>query len=404
MIVIVGAGPTGAVLALLLVQRGIQVKLIEASRDFKRLFRGEGLMPSGLDALEQIGLLELLSDLPHQTIDAWDFLLSGKRLFCVDEPIEPDGRPCTTVSQPHLLSAIIEQAQTYPGFEFIQGEPVRDLVKDGVRGAYPKGNRVSGVRLACGREITANLVIASDGRNSVIRKLAGLDLKKLQNNIDILWFKLDSGELASKNTFYSILQGRDSFGLFRASSGQLHIGWGLHADDNYDVKDIDWADKLAATSPPWLAEHILTHRASLTKPMLLSVVVGRCDRWSIPGLLLLGDAVHPMSPIRAQGINMAFRDAIVAANHLVPVLNKEVSGDRIDAVLPSIQREREPEIIRIQKLQAQEMAQAELLHGSPFIRWGARTFTPIIRPAIRASWLRRQKQLRQGVTKVRLVV
>ena len=438
MIVIVGAGSTGAVLALLLVQRGIQVKLIEASRDFKRLFRGEGLMPSGLDALEQIGLFELLADLPHQTIDAWDFLLSGKRLFCVDEPIEPNGRHCTTVSQPHLLSAIIEQAQTYPQFEFIQGEPVRDLLKDGDKpngqGVSPDREglsaepasavykprrltttgdatasraslRISGVRLASGREINASLVIASDGRNSVIRKQAGLDLKRLQNNIDILWFKLDSGTLAkSKNTFYSILQGRDSFGLFRASSGQLHIGWGLHADDNYDVKDIDWADKLAATSPPWLAEHILTHRDSLTKPMLLSVVVGRCDRWSIPGLLLLGDAVHPMSPIRAQGINMAFRDAIVAANHLVPVLNSEVSGDRIDAVLPSIQQEREPEIIRIQKLQAQEMAQAELLHGSGFIRWGAKTFTPIIRPAIRASWLRRQKQLRQGVTKVRLTV
>ena len=397
MIVIVGAGPTGAVLALLLVQRGIQVKLIEASRDFKRLFRGEGLMPSGLDALEQIGLFELLADLPHQTIDAWDFLLSGKRLFCVDEPIKPNGRHCTTVSQPHLLSAIIKQAQAYSGFEFIQGEPVRDLVKN--------GDRVNGVKLASGREITTDLVIASDGRNSVIRKQADLDLKKLQNNIDILWFKLDSGELAkTKNTFYSILKGRDSFGLFRASSGQLHIGWGLYADDNYDVRDVDWAAKLAATSPPWLAEHILTHRASLTKPMLLSVVVGRCDRWDLPGLLLLGDAVHPMSPIRAQGINMAFRDAIVAANHLVPVLNSEVSGDRIDAVLPLIQREREPEIIRIQKLQAQEMAQAELLHGSAFVRWGARTFTPIIRPVIRASWLRRQKQLRQGVTKVRLTV
>ena len=397
MIVIVGAGPTGAVMALLLVQRGIEVKLIEASRDFKRLFRGEGLMPSGLDALEQIGLFELLADLPHQTIDAWDFVLSGKRLFCVDESIEPNGRHCTTVSQPHLLSAIIEQAQTYPGFELIQGEAVRDLLRHGVR--------ISGVRLASGREITANLVIASDGRNSNIRKQAGLDLKRLQNKLDILWFKLDSGTLAkSKNTFYSILKGRDSFGLFRASSGQLHIGWGLHADDNYEVGDINWTDKLAATSPPWLAEHILAHQASLTKPMLLSVVVGRCDRWWIPGLLLLGDAVHPMSPIRAQGINMAFRDAIVAANHLVPVLNSEVSGDRIDAVLPLIQQEREPEIIRIQKLQAQEMAQAELLHGSAFVRWGAKTFTPIIRPVIRASWLRRQKQLRQGVTKVRLVV
>ncbi|MEM9508680.1 MAG: FAD-dependent monooxygenase, partial [Cyanobacteria bacterium P01_E01_bin.35] len=390
-VVIVGAGPTGAVMALLLVRQGIQVKLIEASRDFKRQFRGEGLMPSGLDALDQIGLLKLLADIPHQTIDAWEFLLSHRNLFEVKEPLETNGRHCTTVSQPHLLEEIIKEAETHSQFEFIQGQAVQDILL--------ASGRVAGVKLNSGTEIKADLVIAVDGRNSVIRNKAGINLTKLQNKIDILWFKLNSGELAkSPNVFYSIIQGQDAFGLFRASSGQLHIGWGLHADDNYDWKKLDWAAKLAATSPAWLAKHIITHRDSLTKPILLSVVVGRCDRWSIPGLLLLGDAVHPMSPIRAQGINMAFRDAIIAANHLVPLLSQaEVNPVQIDAILPLIQQEREPEIIRIQQLQAQEMAQAELLHNSAFVRWGAKTFAPIIRPVVKASWLRRQKQMRQGV-------
>ncbi len=393
-VIIVGAGPTGAVLALLLARKGIEVKLIEASRDFKRQFRGEGLMPSGLDALEQIGLLQLLPNIPHQTIDAWDFLLANRSLFQVEEPIEPKGRKCTTVSQPHLLAIIMQQAEKFPQFEFIQGEPVQDILFN--------SGRVCGVKLSSGTEITAELIIAADGRNSVMRKKAGINLTKHKNSLNILWFKLDSGILLkSKNTFYSIIKGKDSFGLFRASSGQLHIGWGVHEDDRDYEKRIDWVEKLIATSPPWLAEHIEQHQDSLTKPLLLSVVVGLCDRWSIPGLLLLGDAVHPMSPIRAQGINMAFRDAIVAANHLVPLLQKsEVNFSHIDTVLTLIQQEREPEIVCIQKLQSQEMAQAELLHKSAFIRWGARTFAPIIRPGIKASWLRRQKQLRQGVTKV----
>lgn len=393
-VIIVGAGPTGAVLALMLVKKGIKVKLIEASRDFKRQFRGEGLMPSGLDALEQMDLLKLLSNVPHRTIDGWEFLLSKRSLFKVNEPIEATGSCTTVVSQPHLLEAIIQQAQTHPQFEFIQGEAVQDLLLT--------DNRVCGVKLASGTEINADLVIGADGRNSLIRQKAGIDLTKLHSSINILWFKLDSGTLSrSSNIFYSIIQGQDAFGLFRASSGQLHLGWGLHADDNYDWKSVNWVEKLAATSPPWLAEHILKHQASLTKPMLLSVVVGRCDRWSIPGLLLLGDAVHPMSPIRAQGINMAFRDAIVAANHLVPILSNSAANlSQIDAVLPLIQLEREPEIIRIQQLQAQEMGQAELLHNSAFVRWGAQTFAPIISPGIKYSWLKRQKQLRQGVTKV----
>ena len=397
-IVIIGSGPTGATLALLLVEQRIEVKLIEASRNFERLFRGEGLMPSGLNALEQIGLLKLLTDIPHQSIDRWDFLLSGKSLFSVDEPIETNGKPCTTVSQPHLLTKIIDRARTYPQFEFIQGEAVKDILKE--------SGRVTGVVLASGQKIAADLVIAADGRSSLIRKKAGIDLTQLHNTIDILWFKLDSGELSqSANTFYSIIKGKNAFGLFRGSQGKFHIGWGLHAGDPYDWKEVDWTQKLIETSPPWLAQHIQTHRESLTKPMLLSVIVGRCDRWSIPGLLLLGDAVHPMSPIRAQGINMALRDAIVAANHLVPLLKQpNLSCDRLDRVLPLIQQEREPEIIRIQTLQAQEMAQAELLHKSAFVRWGAKTFTFMIRPAIRLSWLRRQKQLRQGVTEVRLAI
>ncbi|MEM8830235.1 MAG: FAD-dependent monooxygenase, partial [Cyanobacteria bacterium P01_G01_bin.19] len=340
--------------------------------------------------------LELLPDLPHQAIDAWDFLLAGKSLFRVNEPLETNGRSCTTVSQPHLLNAIIQQAHNYPQFEFIRGEAVKDIVWE--------SDRVTGVVLAGDRKITADLVIAADGRNSLLRQKAGIHLHQLHNSIDILWFKLDSGLLGDQeNTFYSIIKDRDAFGLFRGSQGKFHIGWGLHADDTYDWKEIDWSQKLIETSPPWFAKHIETHRESLTKPMMLSVVVGRCDRWSIPGLLLLGDAAHPMSPIRAQGINMAFRDAIVAANHVTPLLSQpNVNLQQLDNLLPLIQQEREPEIIRIQKLQSQEMAQAELLHKSAFVRWGAKTFTSIIRPGIRFSWLRRQKQLRQGVTEVRL--
>ncbi|MEL6496432.1 MAG: FAD-dependent monooxygenase [Cyanobacteria bacterium J06623_7] len=397
-VVIVGAGPTGTVLALILVRNGISVKLIEASRDFRRQFRGEGLMPCGLDALAQIDLLKLLPDLPHQTIDAWDFVLAQRRLFKVDEPLQVNERQCTTVSQPHLLEALIREAETYAQFEFIRGEAVVDFLME--------SDRLTGIKLHSGREINADLVIGADGRNSLLRKKAGIDLIEGQSSINILWFKLDSGDFSqTKNVFYSIIQGKDAFGLFRSSSGQFHIGWGLHADDNYDWKNVNWVEKLAATSPPWLAEHIQQHQASLTPPMLLSVVVGRCDRWWIPGLLLLGDAVHPMSPIRAQGINMAFRDAIVAANHLVPILQDSPADlGQIDRILPLIQQEREPEIKRIQQLQAQEMGQAELLHRSAFVRWGAKTLAPIISPGIKYSWLRRQKQMRQGVTEVNLRV
>jgi 2-polyprenyl-6-methoxyphenol hydroxylase-like FAD-dependent oxidoreductase len=274
-----------------------------------------------------------------------------------------------------------------------------------VQGLLWSEQRVSGVSLGDDRSISANLVIGADGRNSVIRQRANLPLEQQSGSFDVLWFKLaDSERFESENIFYSIVRDRHAFGLFRSSEGNLQVGWALHEDAPIDWKQADWPEILASASPPWLAEHIRTHAETIERPILLSVVVGRCPCWYAPGLLLLGDAVHPMSPIRAQGINMALRDVIVAANHLVPPLRDGATDAAIDAVLPKIQAEREPEIVRAQQLQRQEAAQAELLRKSALLRWGASQLAPLLGKRVRHSWLQRQRQLRQGVTQIQLTV
>jgi 2-polyprenyl-6-methoxyphenol hydroxylase-like FAD-dependent oxidoreductase len=135
-------------------------------------------------------------------------------------------------------------------------------------------------------------------------------------------------------------------------------------------------------------------------------MVGRCPQWFQPGLLLLGDAVHPMSPIRAQGINMALRDVVVALNWLVPLFQGDSANleTAIDAVLPNIQAEREPEIMRIQQLQSQETAQAKRLVNLTALRWLVSRMAPVVGDRIQASWLKRQRELRLGVTEVKAKV
>ncbi|MCU0537744.1 MAG: FAD-dependent monooxygenase [Hydrococcus sp. Prado102] len=396
-VVIVGAGPTGATLALLLVQRGITVKLIEASRNFNRVFRGEGLMPSGLDALEQMRLSSILERIPHRSLDAWEFLINQRSLFRVNEPIEPGGKPVTLVSQPAFLDAVIDEAKTYPHFEFLPGTPVQDLLWN--------NERVAGVKLRDERAIDADIVIGADGRNSIVRQRANLSIEQQSQSFNILWFKLaDSPLFESENVFYVILRDRNAFGLFRGSEGNLQVGWTLHEKDSKDWKHFNWSEKFASASPSWLAEHFRTHADTIERPVLLSVIVGRCQSWSVPGLLLIGDAAHPMSPIRAQGINVALRDVIVSANYLVPLLREKASPGAIDAVLPKIQAEREPEIIRAQQLQGEEAAQAERLVRSALLRWVASHLPPLLKERVRQSWLSRQRQLRQGVTQIQLTV
>lgn len=396
-VVIVGAGPTGAALALLLVKRGIAVTLVEAAKDAYRVFRGEGLMPSGLDAIAQMGLSTMLEGVPHRQIDAWEFVVGSRQLFRVDEPMGSN-RPCTLVSQPPLLETLISEAQLHPEFEFIPGVPVKDLLYS--------NDRVAGVKLGDGREIPAALVIGTDGRNSVVRQRAELELVKQQNSIDVLWFKLAAHpRFVADNVFYSILNGGSGFSVFHgAESGKLHLAWVLSTDDKTDRKHTDWAETFASLSPAWMAEHFRNCADTIESPMRLSVVVGRCPRWHRPGIILLGDAAHPMSPVRAQGINMAFRDVIVAANHLVPLLKAGANSEDIDLALSRIQAEREPEIIRAQQLQAQEAWKGEQLRKNGLLRLLMMQAAPLLGEKIKQFWVKGQYELRQGVTEVKLVV
>lgn len=428
-VVIIGAGPTGLTLALLLAQRGISVKLIEASRSFQRIFRGEALMPSGLAAIEAMGLADVLQQIPHRALEAWEFYIEKQFIFRVNEPIEAGGKPCTLISQPAFLEAIGQQAQTYPNFELIQGVTFQDLIWQAGLG---DDQRVSGVQLSDGQTIAADLVIGADGRNSIVRQRAGFNLQQTDQSFDILWFKLadearlvieQTPELATENVFYSVLCDRDGFGCFQGSEGQFQVGWSLHKEDaeksRSQSQQIDWITKFADASPDWLAQYFRNYaqqRGPVDRPLLLSILVGRCDRWSRPGLLLLGDAVHPMSPIRAQGINMALQDVVSAINHLVPYLNVDLDLDQdssndnahdflgylkaIDSVLPLIQAEREPEIIRIQQLQQAEVAQAELLRKNPWLRFILSCCAPLLRYGIRKSWIDRQLQLRSSHGKI----
>jgi 2-polyprenyl-6-methoxyphenol hydroxylase-like FAD-dependent oxidoreductase len=396
-VVIIGAGPTGLTLAMLLAQQGITVKLVEASRNFRRIFRGEALMPSGLDAIDQMGLADVVAKMTHRTIDAWEFYIENRPIFRVDEPMELGGQPCTLISQPALLAAVLERANQCEQFELIQGTAVRDL--------RWQNERVSGVTLADGREIAADLVIGADGRNSIVRQQAKLELVQDPQSFDILWFKLPtSPAFQQENVFYSVLRGQDAFGVFQGSEGHLQIGWSLNRANPIEWQKIDWSEKLTAAAPDWLADHFRAQKETIERPLLLSIIVGRCPQWHRPGLLLLGDAAHPMSPIRAQGINMALRDVIIATNHLGPVLQQSPNLATIDLALIQIQAEREPEIIEIQRLQQAEVAQAELMHNYPILRHAVSRLAPIIGGSIRHAWLDRQLQLRRGFTQVNLKI
>jgi 2-polyprenyl-6-methoxyphenol hydroxylase-like FAD-dependent oxidoreductase len=371
------------------------VTLVEASTNLERQFRGEALMPSGLEALAAMGLLELIPGLPHRPLVEWRFVVNGKELFTATEPLGGDpSRPCTLVSQPALLEALLKRGSTYPSFAIERGQPVVDLLW--------QQERVAGVQLRDGSQLPADLVVGCDGRGSLVRQKAGLALQSSPSPIDLLWFPLASPAASPlAGSFTTLVGPQGVFSAFESASGGVQLGWVMNKSQaTPELSREGWIERMAALSTPQLAAWLRQWRGGLGAPSRLTVQVGLAERWCQPGLLLLGDAAHPMGPVRAQGINMALRDAWVAAMRLLPLLSSGCSGAALDGVAVQIEAERRPEIISMQTLQAAEAARGEQLRQQGWLRGVLAIAAPLVGPAIAAHWSHQQQTLRQGLAQL----
>ncbi len=391
----VGAGPSGSALSLLLARAGIKVTLVEAEPSLSSGLRGEALMPSGFEALEHLGLSSLLTTVPHRALGGWRVLVEGQNILTVTEPIGP-GPACTLVAQEELLETLVGQASANPLFERRQGVKVTGLCHDPDR-------RIAGVTLAEGDTLAADLVVACDGRASRLRQEAVLPLRVDPPQHEVLWFLLAEAAVAEirdwlEGTFLTVLAAGHGFALFEtAADGNLRLGWLSRPGEDPDLSPGAWLERLAQTSPEPLAGWL--HQlpiSALQGPLRVPIQVGLAQQWHQDGFLILGDAAHPLSPVRAQGLNMALRDAVVAADVLVPALQR---GDRqgLDAALPEVARRRLPELRRIQTLQAAEANSGELLRSQAWLRQLLAAQPNWFRPVATRIWLDRQRQLRQGL-------
>ncbi|MEY3749702.1 MAG: hypothetical protein RLZZ186_121, partial [Cyanobacteriota bacterium] len=343
--VVVGAGPAGLSLALQLARAGHTVDLVEASRQFSRQFRGDALMPCGQEALAHMGLSPLLAKLPQRPLTGWSVWVNKRQLFAVSEPMQ-SLQPCRLVPQRLLLEALLEAALQEPLLQWHPGLAVRGLRRS--------GERISGVELAGGVCLEGDLVLGCDGRQSLLRREAGIQLRERGQGLELLWFELPGPLPATLDGGFSThLAGGAIGSACVGASGNLQLAWLLERGEATPQRSSEqWAQALAGLLPPALANLVRQRCGDLQGPLKVSVQVGLARSWRRPGLLLLGDAAHPMSPVRAQGINLALRDSLVAAHWL-----SSAKTDQLDAAAAAVERQRLPEIRRMQALQSAEARQ-----------------------------------------------
>ena len=377
---IVGSGPAGAMLSLLLARRGLKVVLLEMHKDFDREFRGDTVHPSTLEILDQLGLAERALSLGHGKVVSPFFQAANGPFAPVDlRRLKTKFPFILMVPQTKLLDLLTQEAMKYPNFRLVMGANATELITEngatrGVRYQSDDGQH----------EVRALLTVGADGRFSRIRNLAGIVPTKSAPPMDVLWFKLPhlpSDPNAPGGAFGAIGMGHMVIGLERGDYWQC--GYVILKGSYQEVRaeGIDGLRRHIVEILPALAEHV----ESLTdwhQVALLSVESSLCPLWCKPGLLLIGDAAHVMSPVGGVGINYAIQDAVVAANILTkPLLSGQVTLED----LRKVQRKREWPTRVIQSFQsrAQQSIIATALQSTQMISipWYVRAFfrAPVIR-------------------------
>jgi 2-polyprenyl-6-methoxyphenol hydroxylase-like FAD-dependent oxidoreductase len=370
---IVGGGPAGAVLALLLARRGVRVVLLEMHKDFDREFRGDTVHPSTMEILDQLGLSDRALELRHNKISAPTIQTADGPFVAIDlRRLNTKYPYILMVPQTLLLQMLTEEAGKYPNFLLEMGANVTELISE--------NGSVRGVRYEAEdgtHEVRALLTVGADGRFSRVRRLAGIEPIGTSPPMDVLWFRLPrlpEDPDAPGGAFGGIGKGHMVIGLDRGDYWQA--GYIILKGSYQEVRaeGIEGLRRHIVEIVPQLAKHVqsLTDWRQIS---LLSVESSRCPRWCQPGLLLIGDAAHVMSPVGGVGINYAIQDAVVAANLLTkPLLKGRVTPSELQAV----QRKREwpTRVIQFLQTEAQKRVVSAALQSQQMMRipWIVRAF------------------------------
>ena len=361
---VVGAGPAGLLLALLLAKRGADVIVLERHQTFDREFRGEILQPSAIRLLDVLGLLEDILAKPHVKLTEAVYRINGQHSGSFHwSRIAPEYPYALWMPQPSLLTAFREKAKRFGGFQCWMGARVKELVERNGTVVGVRGTRGGAERF----EIRADVVVGADGRHSLVRRLAGARVEYEHDEFDVVWF-LAQRPTSWYDTMHFVLGQEVQGVMLPRHSRELQAGLLLPKGEwrHWREQGLAYvAGRVRRLDPIFseFAEGLRDFGAFFPLPGVMSLV----SEWSRNGLLLIGDAAHTMSPTWGIGVNVALETAAVAAQVIYPRIGW---GSIPAAELARVQEARESDVRLLHQFQ-QNVQQALIVqpYASPWVAW-----------------------------------
>jgi monooxygenase len=344
-VAVVGGGPAGLALSLLLLRSGLSVTLLEKSRSLEREYRGEILQPGGQAVLAELGVLDGARRRGAFAHDGFQLVEGDRVLLDADYRRLPGPYNCLlSLPQPALLTELLAACRAHDAFTYLPGARVGALLRE--------DGRVCGV-VAGEHEVRARVVAGADGRHSKVRRLAGIGaVREEAFDQDVLWFKLPAPDTGRQ--VVQVRRGPDAPVLvYRSWPDSVQIGWTLPHGGYRRIAGhgVEQVRELIARAVPEHADAVREHIRTLGDLTLLDVFSGQAERWAADGLVLLGDSAHTHGPIGAQGINLALQDAAVLHPVLVAALDAK---DTSAAFLGRFEQQRRPAVTTMLRLQAMQ--------------------------------------------------
>jgi 2-polyprenyl-6-methoxyphenol hydroxylase-like FAD-dependent oxidoreductase len=334
-VLVVGAGPTGLMLALQLARRGVRPLVVDKGDGPSVATKALGVQARTLEIYARLGLAEAALERGTRA-DGANMWVAGRRAARV--PLGDIGRDLSPF--PFLLilgqddnERLLGEALRRHGVEVAWSTELVALEReaDGAQGVTATLRGPDGTR----RAVRAAWVAGCDGAHSAVRTLRGIGFPGAP--YEHVFFVADTRSTGPMVP--------DELNVYLWRSG-FHLFFPLHGDDHWRIVGIvpealrdrddlafeevlpalhaELGDPLAVRECTWFSTYRIHHR--------------RAARFRDGRCFLLGDAAHVHSPVGAQGMNTGLQDAYNLAWKLALV----VSGRASDRLLDSYEAERIP--------------------------------------------------------------